>query len=67
MSNNNQDLIPLRKVHFCLVASGSLLLYLGSFMLFPYILSVSDGIWYYSVMFLCASIFLVINAGIDLS
>ena len=31
-------------------------------MLFPYILSISDGIWYFSVMFLAASILMLLHA-----
>jgi len=46
---------------------AALLFFVGSFMLFPYVESVIEGVWYFSVMFLTASILMVIRTAMELS
>jgi predicted MFS family arabinose efflux permease len=45
---------------------ASLLFFVGSFMLFPYVESLLNGVWYFSVMFLAASILMAVRSGMEL-
>lgn len=52
----------LTKTNWGLNISSFLLLYVGSFLLYPYVFTLTDGIWYSSSMFLIASSLLFLNA-----